>query len=71
MISSEAMGRKRSDRGIAVISAGPLESLVGPHVAIEVAILAPRLLEVPISSGFVSPHVGIHTSRHGSPIFCR
>lgn len=43
MIFSEAMGREMFDRGIAVSSAGPLESLVGPHAAIEVAILARRL----------------------------
>ena len=44
MISSEAMERETSDRGIAVSSAGQLESLVGLHAAIEVAILAQRLL---------------------------
>lgn len=57
MIFSEAMGREMFDRGIAVSSAGPLESLVGPHAAIEVAILARRLLENPMSSSLTSIHV--------------
>lgn len=66
MISSEARGRGTSDRGIAVSSAGPLESLGGPHAAIEVAILAGMLLEIPISSKLISLHIEKHTSRHGS-----
>lgn len=49
------MGRETSDRGIAVSSAGPLESLVEPRAAIEVAILARMLLGIPISSDLTSP----------------
>lgn len=60
MISSEAMGRETSDRGTAVSSAGPLESLVKPHAATEVAILAPRLqqaLQCEITSIKLEPFV--------------
>ena len=45
MISLEAMGRETFDHSIAVSSASPLESLVEPHAAIEVAILPQRLLK--------------------------
>lgn len=66
MIFSEVMGRETSDRDIVESSAGPLESLVGPHAAIEVAISARELLEIAISSRIAPPHIEKHTSRHST-----
>lgn len=66
MESLEAMERETSDRGTAGSFAGPSESLEEPHAAIEAAILGRRPLNIPISSGFVSPCIGKHTSRHGT-----